>query len=461
MWSFPIYAIFTFPVRFCQFLPIRHLTGDIAPLLHSIFLERFVIFRQFCHSHVACPIFALFPRLSYNQGHLSGILFNFRYLVIFWSDLPFSPFWSGFGIFYQIRYFTKKSFGASFQFASTLWWFFSPNSQLFALLTGSLRFRRIRHLVRLTLWPGTSHGVLWSFTISAFFNFSVRFWPFLPIGHLTRDISLSIHYIFVERFVIFRHFCHSHLPCQVFALFSRLSFYHGYLSGILFNFRYLVIFWSDLPFSPLLVRFWHIFPDCLFYQKIFWSLISICVNPLVIFLAKFTTFCPPDRFSPFPQDSSFSQIDPLTRDISRSLVIFHHICFFQLFCQVLAVSANWPFDQGYLTEHPLHIRRTFCDLSPFLSFSPSLSGFRPFFQIVILPWISLGHSIQFPLFGNFFSSDLPFSPFWSGFGIFFPIGYFYQKIISICVNPLVIFLAKFTTFHPPDRFSAFPPDSSF
>ena len=121
----------------------------------------------------------------------------------------------------------------------------------------------------------------------------------------------------------------------------------------------------------------------------------------MIFLAKFTTFCPPDRFSPFPQDSSFSQIDPLTRDISRSLVIFHHICFFQLFCQVLAVFANSPFDQGYLTEHPLHIRRTFCDLSPFLSFSPSLSGFRPFFQIVILPWISLGHSIQFPLFGNF------------------------------------------------------------
>ena len=213
MWSFPIYAIFTFPVRFCQFLPIRHLTGDIAPLLHSIFLERFVIFRQFCHSHVACPIFALFPRLSYNQGHLSGILFNFRYLVIFWSDLPFSPFWSGFGIFFQIGYFTKKSFGASFQFASTLWWFFLPNSQLFTLLTGSLRFRRIRHLVRLTLWPGTSHGVLWSFTISAFFNFSVRFWPFLPIRHLTRDILPSLHYISVNIFVIFHYICHFNLSC--------------------------------------------------------------------------------------------------------------------------------------------------------------------------------------------------------------------------------------------------------
>ena len=305
MWSFPIYAIFNFPVRFCPFLPIRHLTGDIAPLLHSIFLERFVIFRQFCHSHVACQIFALFPRLSYNQGHLSSILFNFRYLVIFWSDLPFSPFWSGFGIFYQIRYFTKKIFG---------------------------------------------------------------------------------------------------------------------------------------------------------------SLISICVNPLVIFLAKFTTFYPPDRFSPFPQDSSFSQIDPLTRDISRSLVIFHHICFFQLFCQVLAVFANSPFDQGYLTEHPLHIRRTFCDLSPFLSFSPSLSGFRPFFQIVILPWISLGHSIQFPLFGNFLVRSPIFTLLVRLWHIF-PDWLFYQKIcwslISICVNPLVIFLAKFTTFHPPDRFSPFPPDSSF
>ena len=234
MWSFPIYAIFTFPVRFCQFLPIRHLTGDIAPLLHSIFLERFVIFRQFCHSHVACPIFALFPRLSYNQGHLSGILFNFRYLVIFWSDLPFSPFWSGFGIFYQIRYFTKKSFGASFQFASTLWWFFLPNSQLFALLTGSLRFRRIRHLVRLTLWPGTSHGVLWSpyllfstfvsgfgrfcqfaiwpgishwasityssnvlwsFAISVILTLPVRFSPFFPDCHFTMDISRAFYSI--------------------------------------------------------------------------------------------------------------------------------------------------------------------------------------------------------------------------------------------------------------------------
>ena len=184
----------------------------------------------------------------------------------------------------------------------------------------------------------------------------------------------------------------------------------------------------------------------------------------MIFLAKFTTFYPPDRFSPFPQDSSFSQIDPLTRDISRSLVIFHHICFFQLFCQVLAVFANSPFDQGYLTEHPLHIRRTFCDLSPFLSFSPSLSGFRPFFQIVILPWISLGHSIQFPLFGNFLVRS-PILTLLVRFWHIFPDWLCYQKIfwslISICVNPLVIFLAKFTTFHPPDRFSPFPPDSSF
>ena len=319
MWSFPIYAIFTFPVRFCQFLPIRHLTGDIAPLLHSIFLERFVIFRQFCHSHVACPIFALFPRLSYNQGHLSGILFNFRYLVIFWSDLPFSPFWSGFGIFYQIRYFTKKSFGASFQFASTLWWFFLPNSQLFALLTGSLRFRRIRHLVRLTLWPGTSHGVLWSFTISAFFNFSVRFWPFLPIRHLTRDISLSIHYIFVERFVIFRHFCHSHLPCQVFALFSRLSFYHGYLSGILFNFRYLVIFWSDLPFSPFWSGFGIFYQIRYFTKKSFGASFQFASTLWWFFLQNSQLFTLLTGSLRFRRIRRFSQIDHLTRDVSRSL----------------------------------------------------------------------------------------------------------------------------------------------
>ena len=264
--------------------------------------------------------------------------------------------------------------------------------------------------------------------------------------------------------MIFRQFCHSHVACPIFALFPRLSYNQGHLSGILFNFRYLVIFLVRSPVFTFLVRFWHILPDSLFYQKIFWSLISICVNPLVIFLAKFTTFYPPDRFSPFPQDSSFSQIDPLTRDISRSLVIFHHICFFQLFCQVLAVFANSPFDQGYLTEHPLHIRRTFCDLSPFLSFSPSLSGFRPFFQIVILPWISLGHSIQFPLFGNFLVRSPIFTllvRFWD----IFPDWLFYQKIfwslISICVNPLVIFLAKFPFFYPPDRFSPFPPDSSF
>ena len=145
-------------------------------------------------------------------------------------------------------------------------------------------------------------------------------------------------------------------------------------------------------------------------------------------------------------------------------MIFHHICYFQLVRQVLAVFANSPFDQGYLTEPPLHIRRTFCDLSPFLSFSPCLSGFRRFFQIVILPWISLGHSIQFPLFGNFLVRSPIFTilvRFWH----ILPDSLFYQKIfwslILICVNSLVIFLAKFTIFHPPDRFSPFPPDSSF
>ena len=319
---------------------------------------------------------------------------------------------------------------------------------------------------------------------------------FSQIDPLTRDISRSL--------VIFHHICFFQLLCQVLAVFANSPFDQGYLtehplhirrtfcdlspflsfspslSGFRPFFQIVILPWISLghsiqfplfgnflvrsPVFTLLVRFWHIFPDWLFYQKIFWSLISICVNPFVIFLAKFTTFCPPDRFSPFPQDSSFSQIDPLTRDISRSLVIFHHICFFQLLCQVLAVFANSPFDQGYLTEHPLHIRRTFCDLSPFLSFSPSLSGFRPFFQIVILPWISLGHSIQFPLFGNFLVRSPVFTllvRFWH----IFPDWLFYQKIfwslISICVNPLVIFLAKFTTFHPPDRFSPFPPDSSF
>ena len=326
----------------------------------------------------------------------------------------------------------------------------------------------------------------------------------MPIGHFTKEISPSINKISVNLCVIFPHICHFHLSCQVLSVFANSPFDQGHrtdpplhirrtfcdLSPILSfsrclsdfcSFSQIVIlpgtslghsiqfplfgnFLVRSPIFTLLVRFWHIFPDWLFYQKIFWSLISICVNPLVIFLAKFTTFYPPDRFSPFPQDSSFSQIDPLTRDISRSLVIFHHICFFQLFCQVLAVFANSPFDQGYLTEPPLHIRRTFCDLSPFLSFSPSLSGFRPFFQIVILPWISLGHSIQFPLFGNFLVRSPIFTllvRFWH----ILPDSLFYQNIfwslILICVNPLVIFLAKFTIFHPPDRFSPFPPDSSF
>ena len=156
-----ISAFFNFCVRFWPFLPIRHLTRDISLSIHYIFVERFVIFRHFCHSHLPCQVFALFSRLSFYHGYLSGILFNFRYLVIFWSDLPFSPFWSGFGIFFQIGYFTKKSFGASFQSASTLWWFFLPNSQLFTLLTGSLRFRRIRR--------------------------------FSQIDHLTRDIWRSLN----------------------------------------------------------------------------------------------------------------------------------------------------------------------------------------------------------------------------------------------------------------------------
>ena len=202
-----------------------------------------------------------------------------------------------------------------------------------------------------------------------YFQLSCRVLPDSPLdqGHLTYP-QLDIRRTFCDLSPFL-----SFSPClSGFGRFFQIVIschFTGDISRAFFSISSnLVIFWAHLPFSP----FWSGF--CLFYQirhftkKIFWSLISICVNPLVIFLAKFTTFYPPDRFSPFPQDSSFSQIDPLTRDISRSLVIFHHICFFQLLCQVLAVFANSPFDQGYLTEPPLHIRRTFCDLSPYLPF---------------------------------------------------------------------------------------------
>ena len=103
-------------------------------------------------------------------------------------------------------------------------------------------------------------------------------------------------------------------------------------------------------------------------------------------------------FSPFYH----WEISPSINKISVNLcVIFPNICHFHLSCQVLSVLANSPFDQGHRTDPPLHIPRTLCDLSPILSFPRCLSDFCPFSQIVILPGTSLGHSIQFPLFGSF------------------------------------------------------------
>ena len=464
MWSFPIYTIFTFPFRFCPFLPIRHLTRDIAPILHYIFLERFVIFRQFCHSHIACQIFALFPRLSYYQGHLSGILFNFPYLVIFWSDLPFSPFWSGFGIFYQIRYFTKKSLEPHFNLCQPFGDFscqihnFLPSWQVLSVSAGFVI------LVRLTLWPGTSHGVLSSFTISAFFNFSVRFCPFLPIRHLTRDIAPILHYIFLERFVIFRQFCHSHVACQIFALFPRLSYYQGHLSGILFNFPYLVIFWSDLPFSPFWSGFGIFYQIRYFTKKSLEPHFNLC-QPFGDFSCQIHNFLPSwqvlsvsagfvilVRLTLWPGTSHgvlssftisaffnfsvrfcpFLPIRHLTRDIAPILhyiflerfVIFRQFCHSHLPCQVFAVFSRLSFYHGYL------------------------SGILFNFRYLVIFW-----------------SDLPFSPFWSGFGIFFQIRYFTKKSFGASFQFAStlwwFFLPNSPSFHPPDRFSPFPQDSLF
>ena len=84
-----------------------------------------------------------------------------------------------------------------------------------------------------------------------FFNFSVRFWPFLPIRHLTRDISLSRHYIFVARFVIFHHICHFNLSGYVFVGFEL-----PVISTNLFTF-----FWHICQFHPFGEA------DSPFYQK--------------------------------------------------------------------------------------------------------------------------------------------------------------------------------------------------
>ena len=217
------------------------------------------------------------------------------------------------------------------------------------------------------------------------------------------------------------------------------------------------IFTPGLRFLPLFLD-WPFSSHLPFYQK---NLLDPRLkNPSTLYWF----FLPDWQFSPLLK--RFLPIGHFTREISPSInkisvnlcVIFPHTCHFHLSCQVLSVFANSPFDP------PLHIRRTFCDLSPILSFSPCLSDFCPFSQFVILPGTSLGHSIQFPLFGNFLVRS-PIFTILVSFWHILPDLLFYQKIfwslISICINPLVIFLAKFTTFHPPDRFSPFPPDSSF
>ena len=159
------------------------------------------------------------------------------------------------------------------------------------------------------------------------------------------------------------------------------------------------------------------------------------VNPSTLYCF----FLPDSQFSPLLK--GFLPIGHFTRDISPSInkisvnlcVIFPHICHFHLSCQVLAVFANSPFDQGHRTDPPLHIRQTFCYLSPILSFSLCLSGFRPFSQIVILPGTSLRHSIQFPLFGNFLVRSPIFTilvRFWH----ILPDSLFYQKIFLSLIS---------------------------
>ena len=351
-----------------DFLPIGHFTREISPSINEISVNLCVIFPHICHFHLSCQVLSVFASSPFDQGHRTDPPLHIRRTFCDLSPiLSFSRCLSDFCPFSQIVILPGTSLGHSIQFPLfgnflvrspiftilVRFWHILPDSLFYQKIFWSLisicvnplviflaKFTTLHppdrfspfppdssFLVRLTLWQGTSHGVaikfqsifLWSFTISAIFNLSVRFWPFLPIRHLTRDISLSLHYIFVERFVIFRHFCHSDLACQVFAVFSRLSFYHGYLSGILFNFRYLVIFWSDLPFSPFWSGFGIFYQIRYFTKKSFGASFQFASTLWWFFLPNSQFFTLLTGSLRFRLIRRFSQFDHSTRDISRSL----------------------------------------------------------------------------------------------------------------------------------------------
>ena len=203
-------------------LNFRQPFSDLTPyMLFSPFLSgffaRFAIWPGASHlSSIRYPsnvlwffaisvIFTLPVRCSpfWSDCHLSGILLNLRQFGNFVGQVShFHPFGQVFSYFNtQIRYFTKKSLEPHLNLRRSFGDFschihnFSPSWQVFSV---SARFVI---LVRLAIWPGTSHRVsikfqstfLWSFAISAIFNLSVRFLPFLPVRHLTKDISPSLH----------------------------------------------------------------------------------------------------------------------------------------------------------------------------------------------------------------------------------------------------------------------------
>ena len=187
----------------------------------------------------------------------------------------------------------------------------------------------------------------------------------------------------------FRHICYFHLSGRGFAVFAKFdivpetslrssikfSLICGYFRQISNSHPWIEVFAS---FSRLAIFVtFTILPE-----KSLVPSFKKSVNPLLIFLARFKIFTIAKRFFPIVHFSR--EISPSINKISVNLcVIFPNICHFHLSCQVLSVFANSPFDRGHRTAPPFHIPRTFCDLSPILSFSRCLSDFCPFSQIVI------------------------------------------------------------------------------
>ena len=187
----------------------------------------------------------------------------------------------------------------------------------------------------------------------------------------------------------FRHICYFHLSGRGFAVFAKfdivpetslrssikLSLICGYFRQISNSHPWIEVF-ASFSWLAIFVTF-TILPE-----KSLVPSFKKSVNPYWFFL-------PDSKFSPLLK--GFLPIVHFSREISPSInkisvnlcVIFPNICHFHLSCQVLSVFANSPFDRGHRTAPPFHIPRTFCDLSPILSFSRCLSDFCPFSQIVI------------------------------------------------------------------------------